>query len=359
MPVSGLAHFLVATDDIAATRDWYCGCWASSRGRIRTSISRCAGSMPTVATWCISRKGRARPDPTRRLTWGGSASAPPATGALDHVAFHASGLEASLERLKRHGVEYFERRADDQALYQVFCYDPNGIKVELNFPAAEAVGRVPGSGGGEAAAPGFPRHCLRGRWSGGPRLVPATGRRLLHRAWQRRRIRRRQCATNRALEGEAVAEDGEARLADCGVVRRYRKGHAAHAGGDAGDTVYVIRSGSAKVFSEDQQGAIVYNLLGPGDYIGEMSLDGGPRSASVITLEPTECAVLSRQQVRAFMAAHPEFAFELLCTLIRRARDATEKGARLAQDSVYARLKAYFERTAAPLRTERSWSNRP
>lgn len=147
-----------------------------------------------------------------------------------------------------------------------------------------------------------------------------------------------------------MAEDGEARLADCGVARRYRKGTLLMQEGDAGETVYVIRSGSAKVFSEDQQGReIVYNLLGPGDYIGEMSLDGGPRSASVITLEPTECAVLSRQQVRAFMAARPEFAFELLCTVIRRARDATEKARGLAQDSVYARLKALFERTAAPL----------
>ena len=46
-----------------------------------------------------------------------------------------------LDRLKRHGIAFMERQVDDQGLYQVFMHDPNGIKVELNFAAAEATGR--------------------------------------------------------------------------------------------------------------------------------------------------------------------------------------------------------------------------
>ena len=63
------------------------------------------------------------------------------TGALDHVAFRATGLPEMLERLKRRQVAFMERQVDDQGLYQLFLHDPNGIKVELNFAAAEATGR--------------------------------------------------------------------------------------------------------------------------------------------------------------------------------------------------------------------------
>ena len=63
------------------------------------------------------------------------------TGALDHIAFRATGLPETLERLRSRKVQFMERQVDDQGLYQVFMHDPNGIKVELNFAAAEATDR--------------------------------------------------------------------------------------------------------------------------------------------------------------------------------------------------------------------------
>jgi hypothetical protein len=65
------------------------------------------------------------------------------TGAIDHIAFRAKGLKQTMAHLRRHKVEFNERRANGQALYQLFMYDPNGIKVELNFDAAEAQGIEP------------------------------------------------------------------------------------------------------------------------------------------------------------------------------------------------------------------------
>jgi hypothetical protein len=65
------------------------------------------------------------------------------TGAIDHIAFRAKGLKETMAHLRRHKVEFSERRANGQALYQLFMYDPNGIKVELNFDAAEAAGIEP------------------------------------------------------------------------------------------------------------------------------------------------------------------------------------------------------------------------
>jgi catechol 2,3-dioxygenase-like lactoylglutathione lyase family enzyme len=60
------------------------------------------------------------------------------TGAIDHIAFRATGLAATVAHLRANGVDFKERRANGQALYQLFMFDPNGIKVELNFDAAEA-----------------------------------------------------------------------------------------------------------------------------------------------------------------------------------------------------------------------------
>lgn len=64
--------------------------------------------------------------------------APTGTGRLDHVAFHATGLQDMLRRLGDLGVEYEQRPVPGQKLHQVFLIDPNGIKVELNYAAEEA-----------------------------------------------------------------------------------------------------------------------------------------------------------------------------------------------------------------------------
>jgi CRP/FNR family transcriptional regulator, cyclic AMP receptor protein len=132
-----------------------------------------------------------------------------------------------------------------------------------------------------------------------------------------------------------------------GMRRRYRKGTLLIQEGDRGESVFVILSGRVKVFSTDEQGReFTFIVLGPGDYFGEMSLDGGARSASVITLEACECAVLDRDAVREYMTAHPEFAFELLMTVIRRAREATRVARGLALGNVYSRLAAFLDSNA-------------
>ena len=59
------------------------------------------------------------------------------SGAVDHVAFFATGLAPMLTRLKQAEVSCRERTVPSLGLYQVFVEDPNGIVVELNYPAAE------------------------------------------------------------------------------------------------------------------------------------------------------------------------------------------------------------------------------
>ena len=63
------------------------------------------------------------------------------TGAVDHLAFKATGnVEAALEKLKTHAVEYSMRKLERTGVTQVFFRDPDGVGVELNFapPAREA-----------------------------------------------------------------------------------------------------------------------------------------------------------------------------------------------------------------------------
>jgi len=60
------------------------------------------------------------------------------TGALDHVALSVTGRDSVVERCRLHNVRYFERTVPTLSLHQMFLKDPNGILIELNFPASEA-----------------------------------------------------------------------------------------------------------------------------------------------------------------------------------------------------------------------------
>ncbi|MEO6362806.1 MAG: Crp/Fnr family transcriptional regulator [Caldimonas sp.] len=109
--------------------------------------------------------------------------------------------------------------------------------------------------------------------------------------------------------------------------------------GDASDTLFIILSGRVKVYSTHVEGKeVVIATHGAGEYVGELSLDGGVRSTSVMTLEPTTCSVVSGANLRGFIAEHPDFASHLILKLIRCVRQVTESVKSLALEDVYARV---------------------
>ena len=57
------------------------------------------------------------------------------------VGFRATGLEETIAHLTKLGIDFKERQVNDQGLYQLFLFDPNGVKVELNFAVSEVKGR--------------------------------------------------------------------------------------------------------------------------------------------------------------------------------------------------------------------------
>jgi len=133
-------------------------------------------------------------------------------------------------------------------------------------------------------------------------------------------------------------------LALRGALRNYKKNSIVINEGESGDSLFVLLQGGVKVFSTDQSGReITYGSIEAGDYFGELSLDGGPRSASVMTLEPCVCSVVSRAAVREHLAEEPEFALDLVAQVIRRARAATETARNMALLDVYGRVIATLE----------------
>lgn len=141
-----------------------------------------------------------------------------------------------------------------------------------------------------------------------------------------------------------VSDPGMRLLASLGWLHRMPPQTVFINEGDAADSAFVILSGRVKVFASDADGnEIVLNVCGPGECIGDMALDGGPRSASVITLDRVACAVVTRDALRKAVANDPDFALLLISTLIRRNRLATSKIKGLALQGVRERVHALLQ----------------
>ena len=136
-----------------------------------------------------------------------------------------------------------------------------------------------------------------------------------------------------------LAEETLRAIAATGVVRHFPKNAVLINEGEQGDSLFILLAGKVKVFASNEAGKeFIIDFHGPGEYVGEMSLDGAPRSASVMTVEPTSCAVVSRANFREFILAHPDFALHLIEKLIERVRRTTENVKSLALSDVYGRL---------------------
>jgi len=82
-----------------------------------------------------------------------------------------------------------------------------------------------------------------------------------------------------------LAEDTLREIASSGVVRQFPKNTVLINEGDQGDSLFIVVSGKVKVFASSAAGKeVVIDFHGPGEYVGEMALDGASRSASVITV---------------------------------------------------------------------------
>jgi CRP/FNR family cyclic AMP-dependent transcriptional regulator len=138
---------------------------------------------------------------------------------------------------------------------------------------------------------------------------------------------------------EVLSEAELEAVARRAVTRTFPKNTVVVSEGDGTDSLYIIVSGQVRIFVSDEKGKeIVLGNAGPGEYFGEMVLDEGPRSASVMTLEPTRFLVVPKEDFMEFVAKSPEFSLHLIRKLIRRVRTLTNDVKSLALMDVYGRV---------------------
>ena len=142
------------------------------------------------------------------------------------------------------------------------------------------------------------------------------------------------------IPGRFVLSEAELKaIASHGMERSCPKNVIVVAEGDSTDSLFVILSGRVRIYASDQDGhEVVFGTQGPGEYFGEMVLDGGVRSASVITLEKSRFLVVPKPQLRELIAANPEFALNMMKKLISRVRTLTASVKSLALMDVYGRV---------------------
>ncbi|MGO8671974.1 MAG: Crp/Fnr family transcriptional regulator [Capsulimonadaceae bacterium] len=109
---------------------------------------------------------------------------------------------------------------------------------------------------------------------------------------------------------------------------------------EPGESVYVVLSGSVKVFDEDVNGLlVVLAILGPGEVVGEMSsMDKLGRSASAITLEPSTIGWVDGATFTDWCRRMPALSHALAEMLSRRLRLANAQIRALSTLAVPGRL---------------------
>jgi CRP/FNR family cyclic AMP-dependent transcriptional regulator len=131
-----------------------------------------------------------------------------------------------------------------------------------------------------------------------------------------------------------------AAIAEHAITKNYPADSIIISEGDLSDSLYLILYGKVKVYVSNAEGAeAILNIMGTGEFFGEMALlDNVPRSASVMTLEPTRLSMITKQAFRDCLAKQPDVAYNLISALNQRVRALTENVKSLALLDVYGRV---------------------
>jgi CRP/FNR family cyclic AMP-dependent transcriptional regulator len=139
-------------------------------------------------------------------------------------------------------------------------------------------------------------------------------------------------------------------LARQGQVRHYRKSTLLIQQGDSGHVLYVVLSGRLREYAlsdNSKPREITLAVVGAGHLVGALALDEGPHCASVVTLTPVVCAVVSRDAALAVLRHNPGLALDVLQLALQRVRMATETTRLALFSDAYSRLSALLQRQEA------------
>lgn len=129
--------------------------------------------------------------------------------------------------------------------------------------------------------------------------------------------------------------------------------------GDTTDSLYIVLSGRVKVYASSEDGReVVLTEYGPGEYFGELAIDGEKRSASIKALGPCTCRVVQGPELRQFLVEQPDFAVHLTRKLIRMVRRLTDQVRSMALQDVYGRMVRVLTELSDPVGEERVLRNK-
>ena len=125
--IHAMNHFTITAEDRAATLAYYCGLLGLHEGE--------RPDLGFPGAWLYADEAPAallhiywdRPMPAVR------------TGVIDHLAFSARDLPAVKARFDASGIKYDLRRQKQSGIWQLFSFDPNGARVELDFDPSETL----------------------------------------------------------------------------------------------------------------------------------------------------------------------------------------------------------------------------
>lgn len=128
MTIEGMNHFTVLSKELEKSKNFYIGVLGLTEG-YRPPFAF-PGAWLYAGNQAILHIMAGKPMPTD------------AAGVIDHMAFTATNLQDTVDTLKRHGIPYDLHRLKGLNIWQLFCHDPDGAKVELDFPASEPEPKV-------------------------------------------------------------------------------------------------------------------------------------------------------------------------------------------------------------------------
>jgi len=123
--IHALNHFTVLSSDLDRTLEFYVGALGLEPGP-RPDLGF-PGAWLYASGQAVLHvvAGRTMPEPRH--------------GVIDHVALSARGLARTKARLEARGVDHTQRRLPGNGPWQIFCEDPDGAGIELQFPADETL----------------------------------------------------------------------------------------------------------------------------------------------------------------------------------------------------------------------------
>ena len=124
--IVGMNHFTILGEDEAKTLGFYVGLLGLTVGH-RPDLGFPGAWLHAAGPQAVLHIVFGRPLPSQRA------------GVIDHMAFSASDVKGVKARFDAAGVKYDLRRQTGSGIWQLFSYDPNGAKVELDFDPAESL----------------------------------------------------------------------------------------------------------------------------------------------------------------------------------------------------------------------------